>query len=393
MLTGRFHGSMREISPAMWDRVVADDQPFLRHAFLSGLEQTGCIREQLGWRPYHLGLYEGEQLVAAAPCYLKTNSHGEFVFDWAWAQAYARNEVAYYPKLIVAVPYTPVSGPRLLVGPADGARAQALRHSLRDALVTAADQSGLSTVHFNFLREADAAALAHDPLLPRFDWQFHWHNQGYRDFADYLSHFTRKKRRNIEKERRDVSKAGLSFQWWHGHEIGSADWARLYAFYLSTFDEKGNTPALTRAFFEHVAATMPEQTVVIAAKQGSELVAAALCFRSATTLYGRYWGSKVDVPGLHFETCYYQGLEYCLAHGLQRFEPGAQGEHKLARGFLPTRIRSAHFVAHPGFRVGIRRSLEQEHRVLGDYGQTLLEHSPFAAHHQHDDPSEPDPPA
>lgn len=377
MLSGRFHPRIAEIPAADWDALVAADQPFLQHAFLDALEQSGSIRADYGWQAHHFALYEGERLVAAAPVYLKGNSHGEFIFDWAWAQAYARNGLAYYPKLLVGVPYTPVTGPRLLTGPADGPRAAQLKRALRDGLLSAVDSAGLSSVHFNFLDVADAEALEGAGLLARRDLQFHWQHEGEADFGEFLARFERKKRKNVLQERRKVAEAGVRFRWLHGDALDAADWSAIHALYERTFDEKGNTAALTADFFRRVARVLPRQVLVIRAELADSMIAAAVCFRDRTTLYGRYWGSTVAVPGLHFETCYYQGIEYCLRHGLTRFEPGAQGEHKLFRGFQPVWTRSAHHIVHPGFRHGIRRSLEAERRSLLGYRESARAALPF----------------
>ncbi|MCU0755148.1 MAG: GNAT family N-acetyltransferase [Xanthomonadales bacterium] len=379
MLSGRFHARIAEIPAIDWNALIGSDQPFLQHGFLDALEQSGSIRADYGWQPHHFALYEGERLVAAAPVYLKGNSHGEFIFDWAWAQAYARNGIAYYPKLLVGVPYTPVTGPRLLTGPADAPRSAQLKAALRDGLMSAVENAELSSVHFNFLDPADAGVLESGSLLPRRDLQFHWRHEGEADFEAFLARFERKKRKNVLQERRKVAEAGVRFRWLHGDEIDSAEWDAIHALYARTFDEKGNTAALTADFFRRVAALLPRQVVVIRAEQAGVMIAAAICFRDASTLYGRYWGSTLPVTGLHFETCYYQGIEYCLAHGLSRFEPGAQGEHKLFRGFLPVWTRSAHHIVHPGFRHGIGRSLLAERQSLLAYRESALAALPFRA--------------
>ncbi len=379
MLSGRFHARIAEIPASDWNALIGTDQPFLQHGFLDALEQSGSIRADYGWQPHHFALYEGDRLVAAAPVYLKGNSHGEFIFDWAWAQAYARNGLDYYPKLLVGVPYTPVTGPRLLSGAADAPRAAQLKGALRDGLVSAVENAGLSGVHFNFLDVADAAALEVAPLLLRRDLQFHWQHAGEADIAEFLGRFERKKRKNVLQERRKVVEAGVRFRWLHGDELDPAEWDAIHALYARTFDEKGNTAALTADFFRRVARALPRQVVVIRAEQAGVMIAAAICFRDASTLYGRYWGSTVSVPGLHFETCYYQGIEYCLAHGLTRFEPGAQGEHKLFRGFMPVWTRSAHHIVHPGFRHGIGRSLLAERQSLLAYRESALAALPFRA--------------
>ena len=368
-------GRIAQLPAAEWDALTGSDQPFVSHAFLEALESSGSIRRELGWRPQHLLLRDGTRLVAAAPCYLKSNSHGEFVFDWAWADAYERNQLRYYPKLLVGVPYTPVTGPRLLV--AAGAQATRWRGTLRRTLVDMVEASDLSSVHANFLTERDAAALAHDPWLPRGDWQFHWHNPGYRDFADFLDTLQSKKRKNIRQERQHLAAAGIHFRCQDGHALQPADWARLHALYVRTFTAKMNTPALTSGFFERLGQRLPDQVLAITAWRGEQLLAMALCLKDRERLYGRYWGSFEEVPGLHFATCYYEGIDYAIRTGLKWFEPGAQGEHKIARGFLPQRVRSAHYVAHPGFRSAIRTAIADEHRRRGQLAEIYAEHSPY----------------
>jgi predicted N-acyltransferase len=369
------HG-VSEIDAEAWDALLgSDDQPFVRHAFLSALEQSGSLRRDLGWSAMPLLLYAGERLVAAAPGYLKANSHGEFVFDWAWADAYRRHGLDYYPKLLVGVPYSPITGPRLLVG--SGNDAARRRRQLGIAIEDLVAQLRLSSAHLNFLTEDDAAAVAHDPWLPRFDWQYHFHNRGYADFDALLGEFTHKKRKNIRQERRHAQASGAAVDWIDGTHMRESDLDELHALYLDTFDRKGNTAALTRTFFSMIRERMPGSFHAAVARRGARIVAAAIYFSSSTTLYGRYWGAREDLPGIHFELCYYQAIEYVLRRGLDRCEPGAQGEHKIARGFLPTRTRSAHLIAHPGFRKAIRGAIERETVALREYRAELDRHSPF----------------
>ena len=372
MLTIRFHSRLHEIGSDAWNALLPDDNPFLHHAFLAGLETHGCLDAAHGWTPHHLGLYRDGALVAAAPLYLKTNSHGEYVFDWSWAHAYARYRRDYYPKLLCAVPYSPVAGPRLLGG-------TAFRANLIDAIDAECERLGLSSAHANFCTAADATAFAdRDEWLPRFDWQFHWTNQAWRDFADFLDALKPKKRKNIRQERAHVQRAGVHCEIRHGGEIDAETWRRIHDFYAATFDGKGNYPALTREFFSHLGRVMPDRTLAVLASRGSELIAMALLLRSRDTLYGRYWGCREQLPGLHFEVCYYQGIDYCLRHGLRRFEPGAQGEHKLARGFLPATTRSFHYIADARFRAAIGDALAREGTALHAYREELLVHSPYA---------------
>ena len=376
MIRVRFHHAIDEIPPQAWNALLPDDNPFVDHAFLDGLERYGCVGARQGWRPHHLGLYNGDRLIAAAPLYLKDNSHGEFVFDWSWASAYAQHGLDYYPKLLCAVPYSPVTGPRLLVG--QGANANQLRLALVAAVHAENERLGLSSAHLNFATDEDAAIFVDNDWLPRYDLQFHWRNDHWRDFDDFLAALNHKKRKNIRQERRRVAEAGVICEIRHGDELNDADWQALHDFYLATFDDKGNYPALTLDFLRHLGASMPRRILAVLCRRGGQLMAGALLLRSATTLYGRYWGCREHVEGLHFEACYYQGVEYCLREGLARFEPGAQGEHKIARGFLPVRTRSFHWVADPRFRRAIAEALTHEALMLEHYQNELLEHSPYA---------------
>ncbi|HEX5571375.1 MAG TPA: GNAT family N-acetyltransferase, partial [Ktedonobacterales bacterium] len=349
MLTARFHSSIAELPAASWDALRARPNPFVSHAFLHALERTGCIRPEWGWQAHHLGLYEGGELVAAAPLYLKGNSRGEFVFDWSWASAWERAGGSYYPKLLNAVPYSPVPGPRLLAG--SGARAPSLRRALVGAMKEATERWELSSAHANFLDEEEGHAFG-DDWLARSDVQFHWHNRGYRDFADFLDTLKAKKRKNIRQERAQVHASGLAIQMTRGNELDARAWRQVHALYAATFDAKGNHAALTPAFFRALGELGDAVQVATACEDG-EIVAMALFLQGDDTLYGRYWGARRELPGLHFELCYYCGIEHAIARGLQRFEPGAQGEHKLARGFLPVRTHSRHYLAHPQFRQAV----------------------------------------
>ena len=367
----RLHAALEEIAPAAWDALHDHSQPFLAHAFLAGLERHDCLRPRLGWTPRHAALYEGSTLVAAAPAYLKANSHGEFVFDHAWAHAYAQHGLHYYPKWLVAVPYSPVTGPRIL------ARDDPARRALLDAMLERTRSDGLSSLHVNFLPESELAAFD-GRWLARGDVQFHWRNPaGWRDFEDFLGALSSRKRKNLRAERAQVARAGVGFRVLHGDEAAPGDLADMHRFYCRTQHEKGNRPALTLAFFEHLARELPRALVLVLAQRAGRNIAGALCLRGADTLYGRYWGADETLPGLHFETCYYQGIEYCLREGLRAFEPGAQGEHKVARGFLPVLTHSRHFVAEPAFAQALRPWCEEERQGALRYRDVVLAHSPF----------------
>ena len=373
----RLHDGISEMDAERWDELVGSDHPFTAYAFLAGLEQHGCIRREFGWQSCPLGLYENGNLVAAAPLYLKGNSHGEFVFDWSWASAHERHGLDYYPKLLCAVPYSPVTGPRLLVG--DTQRADSLRRSLIEAMTQQTQALALSSAHLNFATAVDANAFAGNAAwLPRFDWQFHWSNRGWSDFDDFLAALKAKKRKNIRQERQHVVAAGVTCEIRHGDELDDHDWRILHRLYRSNFAAHGNHPALSEGFFRHLGQYMPRQTVAVLCRRGGRIIAAALCLRSSDTLYGRYWGAEEQIPGMHFEACYYQGIDYCIRHGLQRFEPGAQGEHKIARGFLPVRTQSFHHVRDGRFASAIAEALQREALGLQMYREDLLVHSPYA---------------
>ncbi len=377
MATARVHGALSEIPAAQWDALHDGRNPFVAHAFLEGLERHGCLRPAWGWTPRHLALWDGDRLVAAAPGYVKDNSHGEFVFDHAWAHAYARHGQDYYPKWLCAVPYSPVTGPRLL------ARDEAARAHLPRAMVALVQASGLSSAHVNFHPASDAQAFAADGAgawLPRIDVQYHWANDaGWQGFDDFLGAMDHRHRKNIRQERRKVRDAGVGFRIVEGGEACDEDLQAIHGFYVQTFSEYGNPPALTLDFLRHLAATMPRALVLVLAEQAGEAIAGALCLRGGDTLYGRYWGAARQVPALHFETCYYQGIDYCLREGLRRFEPGAQGEHKIARGFLPTLVHSRHWVEDADFAAALAPWCAEESAAVRRQAAALSAHSPFKA--------------
>ena len=371
MYDARFLPSLADVSARDWDALHDGRNPFVTHAFLHGLESQGCLRRDWGWTPHHLTLWEGDTLVAAAPGYLKDNSHGEFVFDHAWAHAYARYGLDYYPKWLCAVPYSPVTGPRLLAQ--DAAHRKALLTAVRDEVL----RLGLSSAHVNFHAEDEDDAFASD-WLPRIDVQYHWRNPGHwRDFDGFLADFDHKHRKNIRQERAKVQRAGVVIRTVHGDEATAADLEAMFGFYLRTFQDYGNSPALTLPFLQHLARTMPRQLVMFLADHDDRTIAGALCLRGHDTLYGRYWGAEAPLPGLHFETCYYQGIAYCLREGLARFEPGAQGEHKIARGFLPAWVRSRHWIADPEFAGALANWCDEESQAIRRYARALQSHSPF----------------
>lgn len=365
------HERIDTLDAGQWDALVPDDNPFVSHAFLATLERTGCIREAFGWRPAHLTLAEGEQLVAAAPCYLKHNSHGEFVFDHAWAHAYDQHGLDYFPKLLCASPYSPVTGPRLL------ASTPAHRRALVKALASVTHSLELSSAHVNFhLAEEDTDF--NDDWCMREDVQYIWQNTGgWQQFDDCLAAMDSKHRKNIRQERRKLHDTGVRFRWVTGREATATDCEQMFGFYLTTFELYGNHPALTAEFFHEIVQALPEQSAFCFALLGDEVIAGAFYLQSAGTLYGRYWGSSLELQGLHFETCYYQGIEHCLRTGRTRFEPGAGGVHKIARGFLPEITRSHHWIREPGFKRAIHDWCDESRAGMQAHVASLLQHSPF----------------
>jgi hypothetical protein len=359
-----------------WDALDASGNPFLSHAFLEALEACDCVGTASGWEPRHLLLRdERDRLVGAVPRYLKAHSWGEFVFDWSWAQSYARAGLAYYPKHLAAVPFTPVAGPRLLVR--RGPEAATLRAALADALRLDAEREGLSGAHANFTTAEDQTALEAAGFLRRHDCRFLWHNRDYRDFDDFLDGFRADKRKKLRRERRRVAESGITFRSLAGESIGRPLWDTIFAFSERTFLRHGNAHYLTAGFLAEVARRRPGSVLVKLAERAGVPVAAAIFFEGGGTLYGRYWGSAAREDSLHFEACYYQGIEHCIARGLAAFDPGTQGEHKLARGFEPTLTQSAHWLAHAGFATAIDRYLERERAAVAEYVAAAAAHLPF----------------
>jgi uncharacterized protein len=347
--------SLSALAPEIWDALVPSGQPFLRHAFLSSLEDSGSLGPRSGWSAEHLLHYEDGQLIAALPGYRKWHSYGEYVFDHGWAQACERAGIDYYPKLLVAVPFSPVSGPRLLSATPGAAI------DLLQSLPGYIEIEQLSSVHVNFTDpDADALLAAGPGWLQRFGCQFHWQNRGYRDFQDFLDALSSRKRKQMRKEREQVAAQGFEFEWLEGHELTEAQWDFVYACYANTYAVRRQTPYLKRDFFSLLAERMPEAIRVVFAKQGSRPVAMAFSLVGGDSFYGRYWGCLAEFDRLHFETCFYQGMDYAIAKGLQRFDAGAQGEHKLIRGFEPVITHSWHYLAHEGLRAAVSEFLKQE---------------------------------
>ncbi len=352
------------------------DAPFLRHEFLVAQEHHDCVGAQLGWLPRHLVLRdETGALVAAAPCYLKFNSYGEFVFDWGWADAYRRAGLDYYPKLLVASPYTPATGMRILTG-GSPRRADFAAALIRGA-GEVAERLGVSSMHWLFTSEEETHWLERGGLMLRMGCQYHWENRDYGSFDDLLAELTAAKRKKIKRERRRVREAGIEFRVLRGGDVCEEQWTLFHDLYRGTFDKRGGIPTLSLGFFREIARTMGDNLLLVLAYRHAKPVAAAFNLIGARTLYGRHWGCFEEFHSLHFEACYYQGLDYCIANGLQRFEPGAQGEHKISRGFLPTRTWSAHWIANERFRSAIGSFLDREREDMEDYLIEMQARSPY----------------
>lgn len=372
----RFLQSIADVGADHWNALAGPAQPFLRHEFLLSLEESGCTTPRNGWAPRH-AVVEDERgrLQGALPLYRKGHSRGEFVFDFAWASAYAQYGIKYYPKLLSAVPFTPVTGSRLLVDPAVD------RESMSDALIRMttdyARSEGLSSWHVLFPSSGDLGALTNAGLIERRDCQFHWFNRGYGSFDDFLATFTAEKRKKAKRERRRVQEAGIEFDTRLGGEMTSSLWQTVYEFYADTFYRHGHEPYLNLQFFKLVSERMPERVMLKIARHGKTPIALAIFFVGEDALYGRYWGAGGNYHSLHFETCYYQGIEYCIEHGLASFEPGTQGEHKVPRGFVPTMTSSAHYITDERFAAAIRDYAAREARGVDHYAAAVNEHLPY----------------
>ena len=367
--------SLATIEPDEWNRLSNQNNPFLRHEFLYGLESTNCLQPE-GWISRHITIESDGKLVAALPLYLRTNSYGEFVFDWAWADAYERAGGKYYPTLVSAIPFTPVRGQRLLIDK-DFVDAHQLRKLLVEQLLESAESANISSFHCLFPCDDDVALLSDFELLTRKGFQFHWHNQGYRDFQDFLDNLTRKKRKQIKRERRQSIGAGVDVEVLRGDEISNLQWNKFYDFYCSTFHRRWGNPRLTLDFFKLLSEKMPTSTLLILARQDGDYIAGAFSMLSNDTLYGRHWGCNKQLPFLHFELCYYQTIDYCINNGLQVLDAGVQGEHKLNRGFEPIATWSCHWIRHEGFRDSVDDFLVRETREIDFYIDNLKQHLPY----------------
>jgi predicted N-acyltransferase len=361
------------MAAAEWDRFFPAAYPFSRHAFLDALEFSGSVRPQTGWRPHH-AVFEDDQgdVVAVAPLYVKSHSYGEFVFDFSWADASSRQiGRPYYPKLLTAIPFTPATGPRLgLIDPQH-------RSAVIEALLGVAEDSGLSSYHALFLGSDDAAGFDQASCIARTDVQFHWHNRSYPDFTAFISSFTSEKRKKLLRERRRIAEAGLHFETIPGNQLDEASWLRVYALYSNTYEERGQSPYLTLEFFLDYGRQPDTPVRLVLCYEDQTMVAVAITIAGGDTLYGRHWGAADRYHSLHFETCYYQGIEYCIREGLQTFDAGAQGEHKLSRGFVPVTTRSAHWLADPRLREAVDHAMARERQFVDLRSEALDSHAPY----------------
>ncbi len=373
-LTLSLHKAIGEISAADWDACAGTGNPFVRHGFLACVEESGSANARTGWLPQHAALRDGTgRLVACAPMYAKSHSYGEYVFDHGWANALERAGGRYYPKLQVAVPFSPVPGPRLLVRP----EAAVPLSVLAGALEQACGELGTSGVHATFCTQAEWAGLGEAGWLQRLGMQFHWHNAEYGSFDDFLAALSSRKRKTIRRERRDANAAGLEFVTLRGPEITKRDWAAFYGFYTSTVDRKWGSAYLTDRFFPLLGQRLGDAVVLIMARAGGKWVAGALNLAGADALYGRNWGCQGDWPFLHFELCYYRAIDFAIEHGLARVEAGAQGEHKIQRGYVPSETYSAHWIAHPGLRRAVADFLVEERAERQAQIEALAAYAPF----------------
>jgi predicted N-acyltransferase len=372
----QFLDSIEEIEQQSWRVLASDAGPFLQHEFLRALENTGCTSRETGWQPYHVAVRDARNsLVAVMPLYQKFNSYGEYVFDWSWADAYRSNGIPYYPKFLTAIPFTPSLGPRILVD--EQASTDHVVAAIVEAVLQRAEELEISSWHVLFPTEQESELLASSGLKTREGCQFHWFNRGYQSFDDFLTALNSRKRKNIRKERQAVAQQGIHFTVVEGSDIDEKLWKHFYAFYQSTYMIRGMQGYLSEDFFFRIAKLMPDNLFLVLAKLDQQVIAGALFFRDDRKLYGRYWGSLEDFQFLHFETCFYQGIDYCIKHGLQQFDAGAQGEHKIQRGFEPIRTLSNHWIGHPGFARAVDDFLEREQVHMSRYRQEAGKLLPF----------------
>lgn len=374
-ITVRVHAAIAEIPAGQWDACAGDNNPTVSHVFLGALEESGSASARSGWAPQHLSIADAcGRLLGVVPLYLKSHSYGEYVFDWAWADAYERAGGRYYPKLLCAVPFTPVPGPRLLVAP--NAPAETKAHLIA-GMIELARQRKLSSLHVNFPGEAEADLFEAAGFLKRVGQQFHWNNNGYGTFDDYLAALNSRKRKAVKKERREALAGGIGIEVLTGADLTPRIWDAFFRLYLATTDRKWGSAYLNRKFFTLIGERMPDKVVLVMAKRGSEYIAGAFNILGGDTIYGRNWGSPREYRFLHFECCYYRAIEFAIDHGLKRVEAGAQGPHKLQRGYLPVPTYSAHWIPDPGFRRAVAAFLDRERDMVEEKIEHLAECSPF----------------
>jgi len=367
--------SIAAIDIDAWNALLGSPYPFLTHEFLDAAESRGCVAPETGWLPRHLAIFDAAGgLRAAMPLYEKSHSWGEFVFDWAWANAYERIGLDYYPKLVSATPFTPAPSPRLLLADRTDSEAAA---GLACAAIKLAEELELSSVHVQFPHPDELDVLTGAGMMLRKDCQFHWHNRGYRSFDEFLATFNSAKRKKARRDRRHVVEQGIRFRWFEGDSLDEAVWSDVYQLISTTFLRRGSMPYLSYEFFCEVSATLPGSVAVVIAERERQPIAAAVFYRGLDTLYGRYWGSDAHYNALHFETCYYQGIDYCIENDIATFEPGTQGEHKISRGFTPVTTWSAHWLARPEFLAAIGEYLDAEGEHIDHYIEAVRGHTPY----------------
>jgi len=367
--------SLAEIKAEQWDALNTTRYPFLSYHFLRMLETERCVSPQSGWHPQHIVAYENEHLIGALPMYLKTHSWGEFVFDFSWAEAYQRSGLTYYPKLVIAVPFSPVTGPRLLSEP--GVQRNQIASNMINTAIEHAKECKISSIHGLFLNQEDASLLSSAGFMERVGYQFHWNNQNYSSFDDYLARFKSKQRKNIKRERRRIQEMGVELRMIEGDEITDDHWLQFYHLYSSTCSRKNGMPYLNLEFFKALNTQMSQAIVLAVAQVEDNIIAMSFFIKTDNTLYGRYWGCVEQYDSLHFETCYYTPIEYCIRHKFIRFDAGAQGEHKISRGFIPTITRSAHWIHHPALRPAIQNFLHDEKCHITACLDTFKHNAPF----------------
>ena len=371
-----FLQSMKDISEDAWDSIIQSSYPFLKHSFLKTLETTNCVGKDTGWLPFHLVVKEGVKVLALMPLYVKTDSHGEFIFDWSWADAFYRNGLEYYPKLVSAIPFTPAQGPRLCL--LNSEQRTAISKVIKEEIEALSSESGISSMHILLPNKKELVPFKESGFSIRTSYSFHWFNNNYKDFEDFLLDLTSRQRKNIKKERQKVLDQNISVEKILGGNITDEMWVQFYKFYQLTYLKRGMRPYLNLDFFIEISTLMPDSLLLVMAKDSSNrFVAGALNFFDSDNLYGRYWGCLQEYDSLHFETCYYQGIEFCIEKELKKFDPGVQGEHKVKRGFWPIETYSAHWIKDKRFRKAIEDFLTQEAKQIKRYNRQCRSMLPF----------------